>query len=172
MLVEMSLRLLTVGAGVVLGAMALSSARVCACRSAAAGAIGALRAINSAQQAYAAACGAGGFAVDLADLAAAPADGGLGFVSPDLSRNGVIKDGYAVTLMADSNPQRRGGGVRAATCRGAKHPPATAYFATAMPVGEPAARPFFATDARGTIYQSPKPIANPITAGPDVVVLR
>jgi hypothetical protein len=152
--------------------IAISSRRVCGCYSPGAVAIGALRAINTAQQSYASSCGGGGFAVDLADLAAPPTKGSSGFISPDLDRNGVIKDGYAVALMAGRGADGHDPGLRTASCSGAKHQPVNAYFATAMPVGEPAGRPYFATDAQGVIYQSPRPIANPITPGPDVVVLR
>src|SRR6201991_2257744 len=56
-----------------------------------ASAIGSMRAINSAQASYATSCGANGYAATLADLAKAPPGSNQGFVSPDLSVNGVVK---------------------------------------------------------------------------------
>lgn len=173
MLTLMSFRAAGAVAAVIVAAtLGVTSTPVCSCRSEVAAAIAALRAINSAQQWYAHACGSGRFAVDLADLAAPPAEGANAFIGPDLDRNGVIKDGYAVTLTIGVTAGDRAAGVPPATCRGAVHPPAASYFATAVPVGTSADRPFFATDARGIIYRSPKPIANPIQPGPDVVALR
>ena len=46
----------------------------------------ALRAISSSQASYAATCGAGGYATDLADLARPPAGSQYGFISPDLGQ--------------------------------------------------------------------------------------
>jgi len=157
---------------IVVGAIVLPSIRICGCVSDAAVAIGSLRAINSAQRAYAAACGNGGFAVDLADLAAPPSAGATGFVSPDLDHNGVIKQGYSVALTAGAGVEQSAKLAPEAACSGATHAPTVSYFAIASPIGEPAGRLHYATDARGVIYQSSKPIANPITPGPDVLELR
>ena len=66
-----------------------------------ASAIGSLKAINSGQASYSSSCAGGGYAVDLADLAKAPAGSSQGFISPDLSANGVTKSGYVVTLVKD-----------------------------------------------------------------------
>src|SRR5881397_704187 len=68
-----------------------------------ASAIGSLRAINSGQASYSSSCAAGGYAVDLADLAKAPAGSTQGFISPDLNANGVVKSGYTVTLARDGS---------------------------------------------------------------------
>jgi prepilin-type N-terminal cleavage/methylation domain-containing protein len=54
-----------------------------------ASAIGSLRAINSGQASYSSSCSAGGYAVSLVDLVAAPVAGGSGFISPDLNLNPV-----------------------------------------------------------------------------------
>src|SRR5262252_7766419 len=62
-----------------------------------ASAIGSLRAINSGQASYSSSCAAGGYAIDLADLVKPPAGSSQGFISPDLSANGVTKSGYKVT---------------------------------------------------------------------------
>ncbi len=67
-----------------------------------ASAIGSLRAINSAESTYSSSCASNGYAVDLADLVK-PAPGSTsGFISPDLSVNGVLKSGYVVNLAADT----------------------------------------------------------------------
>ena len=58
-------------------------------------AIGSLRAINSAEVAYSSAAASGGYAVDLADLVVG-CNSGQGFISPDLSSNGIMKSGYEV----------------------------------------------------------------------------
>jgi hypothetical protein len=150
----------------------ITSRRVCGCGSDMASAIGVLRAINSAEQTYAAACGAGAFAVDLADLAAPPSEGSAGFISPNLDHNEVVQRGYAFTIAAGADQARFPASGRPPSCAVAKHPLAASYFATAAPVGEQAGRPFLATDALGVIYQSSKPIANPIRPGREVVELR
>src|SRR5437588_2879677 len=59
-----------------------------------ASAIGSMRAINSAQSIYSLSCGGSGYAQSLNDLAKAPPNSAQGFISPDLSINGVTKSGY------------------------------------------------------------------------------
>src|ERR1043166_5929271 len=81
-----------------------------------ASAIGSLRAINSGQASFSSSCAAGGYAVDLADLVKPPTAGGQGFISPDLSTNGVIKSGYAVTIEADATAGGGAVGATATTC--------------------------------------------------------
>src|SRR4051795_2309792 len=66
-----------------------------------ASAIGSMRAINSAEAAYSSATGGGGFAVLLANLAAACPGSSQGFISPDLKTDPSVKSGYTVKL-ADS----------------------------------------------------------------------
>ena len=171
----MSVRLVGTSSAAVLvvaACVTFLSSRPCACPSEAAAAIGSLRAITSAQQVYASACGSGGFAIDLADLAAPSSPGAAGFISPDFDHNGVVKGNYRVTLSEDAAPRFSASTQRTATCSGATRRVFDSYFASATPVGDPAGRPFFATDARGVIYQSSRPITNPITPGPDVVRLR
>ena len=133
-----------------------------------ASAIGSLRAINSGQAAYSSSCAAGGYATSLADLAKAPAGGGQGFISPDLSVNGVVKSGYTVTLAAATNPAAVQVTVAASTCNTAAGNAMSGYYATAVPVtvGGTGNRAF-ATDTRGTIFQNTAGTAppEPITAG-------
>ncbi len=116
-----------------------------------ASAIGSLRAINSSESTYSSSCGANGYAVDLADLAAAPTGSSAGFISPDLATDGVNKSGYVVTLDQDTSavvitPASK-------TCNGSTNDAVSAYFADAHPVtvGSTGQRSF-ATDTRGTIY--------------------
>ena len=118
-----------------------------------ASAIGSLRAVNGGEQAFASSCGSGGYAVTLDDLAKPPAGGAQGFISPDLSTNGVTKSGYVITLGADGN-----GAVAigpAAACNGSANQPMSAYAVTADPVtpGSTGTR-YFAIDTRGTLFWS------------------
>jgi hypothetical protein len=129
-----------------------------------ASAIGALRAVASAQGAFASSCGGGGYVTDLADLVRKPRGSSQGFISPDLRHNGVVKSGYVITVARDAAP----GVTRLSStaCVETSSPVVSSYFASAVPLkrGETGTR-FFATDARGTIYQSTAgPIPNPIPA--------
>jgi prepilin-type N-terminal cleavage/methylation domain-containing protein len=116
-----------------------------------ASAIGSLRAINSAESTFSSSCGANGYAQDLADLAKPPTGSTAGFISPDLSTNGVTKSGYLVTLAKDTSAAT----ITAAskTCNGSTNAAVSAYFAEAHPVtvGSTGQRSF-GTDTRGTIY--------------------
>jgi prepilin-type N-terminal cleavage/methylation domain-containing protein len=116
-----------------------------------ASAIGSLRSINSSESTYSSSCGGNGYAQNLADLIKPPAGSTAGFISPDLSTNGVIKSGYSVTLAADTSAVTVT--LAAATCNVAASDAISAYFAEAHPVtvGSTGQRSF-ATDARGTIY--------------------
>jgi type IV pilus assembly protein PilA len=116
-----------------------------------ASAIGSLRSINSAESTYSSSCGGNGYAQTLADLLLPPAGSTAGFISPDLSTNGVIKSGYAVNLAPDTSAVAVT--LAAATCNVAANDAMSAYFAEAHPVtvGSTGQRSF-ATDVRGTIY--------------------
>jgi type IV pilus assembly protein PilA len=116
-----------------------------------ASAIGSMRAINSAQASYSSSCGSNGYAATLADLAKPPVGSNQGFISPDLSVNGVAKAGYFVNLTPDVNAAPVA--TAAATCNAAAEPPVSSYFAESHPMtpGSTGQRSF-ATDARGTIY--------------------
>jgi hypothetical protein len=109
-----------------------------------ASAIGALRAIVSGQLAYRTANG--GYAPSLAALAAACRNGQLGFVSPDLTRDPTIRQGYEIRLQAE--PAARPG---PADCNGVRT--ASGFFATAKPIqqSESASRAF-AVDKSGVIW--------------------
>jgi type IV pilus assembly protein PilA len=128
-----------------------------------ASAIGSLRAINSGEAAFSKSCARGGYATTLEDLAKPPPGSSQGFVSPDLTSNGMTKSGYIVTLAQD-----KAAGTTAMsaviTCNAAAAMPASSYFAKADPVteGRTGIR-FFATDTRGGIFYDAATIANPIT---------
>jgi prepilin-type N-terminal cleavage/methylation domain-containing protein len=113
--------------------------------------IGSLRAINSSEATYSSSCGGNGYAQSLQDLARPPLGSTQGFISPDLSTNGVIKSGYVVNVTADA------GAVTvtpaANTCNGSAADAVSSYFAEAHPwtVGATGQRSF-GTDSRGTIY--------------------
>lgn len=146
-------------------ALIVSSARTSrAERGDAASAIGSLRAVNSAQAAFASTCGGRGYAADLADLVKKPDGRSQAFISPDLSRNEIAKSNYVITITREAVPGAKQVSTRA--CVELSSPLVSSYFASAVPVNPaaPGAR-FFATDARGTIYESTSgPISNPIPA--------
>ena len=130
-----------------------------------ASAIGSLRAINSGEASFGASCASGFYAITLDDLVKPPAGSPHGFVSPDLTPNGVIKSGYAVSL-AKSAAAGTGDQNPVSTCNNATSTPANSYFAAANPVspGQTGSR-YFATESRGTIFQdTAAPIANPVPA--------
>ena len=120
-----------------------------------ASAIGSLRAINSGQASYSSSCANGGYAVRLADLAKAPAGSNAGFISPDLKADPSVKSGYVVSLFKDPDPNTVDLGTAAATCNASTTNPASSYEATADPVTfNGTGTRYFATDTRGTIFQS------------------
>lgn len=130
-----------------------------------AAAVAGLRVINSGQASFSSSCAGGGYAIDLADLAKAPTGSSEAFVSPDLNANGVRKSGYAFGLAKSAEAGTTD--VTIPTCNNAGATPATSYQANADAIGSLAGR-FFATDKRGTIFESPSPLANPIPAGASV----
>jgi prepilin-type N-terminal cleavage/methylation domain-containing protein len=125
-----------------------------------ASAIGSLRAINSGQAAFSTSCATGAYAVTLDDLVKPPAGSNQGFISPDLSANGVTKSGYKVSIAKETGAQDMSS---VTTCNLAAATPASSYFAKADPVtpGGTGTR-FFATDTRGTIFYDAATIVNPI----------
>ncbi len=136
-----------------------------------ASAIGSLRAINSGQASYSSSCASGGYAITLADLFKPPAGSTQGFISPDLSADPSVKSGYTVSLASDGTAGTVAVGTAAATCNVSAGQPSSSYFAKGDPVtpGGTGTR-YFATDTRGSIFQSTAAtIANPIPAGTTVV---
>jgi type IV pilus assembly protein PilA len=116
-----------------------------------ASAIGSLRTINSAESTYATSCGSTGYAVTLDDLLKAPAGSAQGFISPDLSTNGVLKSGYVINVAPDTGAVMVA--PKANTCNTSANDAMSSYFAEAHPatVGSTGQRSF-ATDKRGTLY--------------------
>src|SRR5262245_43140413 len=116
-----------------------------------ASAIGSMRAITSAESTYSSSCGGNGYAQSLDDLALPPNPSNQGFISPDLSANGVIKSGYAVNVAADTGAVTVT--LKANTCNASAADTVSAYYAEAHPVtvGSTGQRSF-ATDTRATIY--------------------
>ena len=134
-----------------------------------ASAIGSLRAINSGQAAYSSSCATGAYAVTLTDLVTPPSGSNQGFISPDLKSNGVTKSGYNVTMAKDGASGTVD--MATATCNASVGTPASSYWAKADPLtpGGSGTR-YFATDTRGTIFQSTAAtLPNPIVAGTAVV---
>jgi prepilin-type N-terminal cleavage/methylation domain-containing protein len=130
-----------------------------------AGAIASLRAVSSAQATYAASCGAGGYATDLADLAKAPPMSTMAFISPDLSENGVSKSGYIFTVVKNAAPGTND--VTETSCNDAAELRATAFFGSADPlVYGSTGTAYYATDTPGVIYKERDfTIPNPIPLG-------
>ena len=125
----------------------------------------ALRAISSSEANYAATCGAGGYAIDLADLVRPPPATTFGFISPDLSANGIVKSGYVFLIEKNGRPDTVD--VTLPSCNGAAATRASSFYASAEPLtfGKTGTR-YFATDTPGTIYvDSTVPIPNPIPPG-------
>ena len=127
-----------------------------------ASAIGSLRAIHSGETSYSSTCGHNGYAQSLDDLAKPPPGSTQGFVSPDLSTNGVVKSGYYVTLSADTSAVPVA--TSSQTCNAAASDAVSSYFAEAHPVtvGSTGQRSF-GTDTRGPLYFNSD--GTPIAAG-------
>jgi type IV pilus assembly protein PilA len=115
-----------------------------------ASAIGSVRAINSAQVTFAASCGGGGYAQDLAQLADPPM-GGEPFISPDLNANNVVKSGYFHNIEPGASAVVVLAG--ASTCNQTADSMST-YYVHSEPVtpGSTGQRSFASTN-NGTIYQ-------------------
>ena len=109
-------------------------------------AVNSLQAINGAQSTFAANCGGNAYAASLEDLSIAP-DGRQGYISPDLAVNGVIKDGYRITVEPQGEPLE---GVK--TCNGVASVYGE-YFVHAEPVSPGVTgQRSYATDSRRTIF--------------------
>jgi type IV pilus assembly protein PilA len=128
--------------------------------------IGSIRTISSAEATFASACGGGGYAVSMADLALAPAAGGPSFIPSDLANAtaaGVPKSGYefAITDPLGTVDVLAAGDA----CSNNATATSTGFFAAAAPAdpGSTGTR-YFATDHSGMIRQDNVPVAL-ITAG-------
>ena len=115
-------------------------------------AIGSMRAVNSAQSTYASSCANGNYAVDLVDLVKPPAGSTAGFISPDLTANGVSKSGYAVNIGPGAVVMPAVAGAN--TCNASANNAVPTYFGESHPnqIGSTGQRSF-GTDTRGTIFQ-------------------
>jgi type IV pilus assembly protein PilA len=161
-LVELLITIAIIGIIAAIAVPGLLKARLVAQEGAAAAA---LRAISSSEANYAATCGAGGYATDLADLVKPPPTSTYGFLSPDLASNGVGKSGYLFSVVKNASADTSD--VLLLTCNAAAQPRASSFFASAFPItyGKTGTR-YFATDTPGTIYFDPtNPIPNPIPPG-------
>ena len=108
-------------------------------------AIGSMRAINSAEVAYSSSAASGGYAITLTALRQG-CNSGQGFISPDLSSNGVVKSGYTIGLAAAT------GAVDVVNdCNGTMSK--SGYWANGTPatVGQTGTRSF-GTGTAGTIF--------------------
>jgi prepilin-type N-terminal cleavage/methylation domain-containing protein len=128
----------------------------------------ALRAISSSEASYAATCGSGGYATDLADLVKPPAGTVVGFLSPDLGVNGISKSGYVFQVAKNGGPSTVD--VTTPSCNGAVAPRASSFFASAEPVafGKTGSK-YFATETTGGMFVDVAPIANPIPPGTPIL---
>ena len=139
-------------------------------------AIASLRVIADAQQTYATTCASGDYASRLTQLGAAPEEGGVAFISPDLGMADVVeKSGYLINLLRGSD----GTAGQLDACNGVPAADLTSsYYATAEPLtsggtgdnyywvgvdeaifGDPS--PIVATEGR-----SPSPGGSPVQRGP------
>lgn len=136
-------------------------------------AIASLRVINSSQANYSTSCASGGFAVSLEDLAKPPSGQDVPFISSDLGRNGIEKNGYKLTMAKDERPSVVDIASAASTCNASADAPASSYYVSAEPAtpGTTGVR-YFATDARGIVYASESAIPNPIVESETVVPVQ
>ena len=163
--------LLVIGIGVVIVLPRMRDARTPADYESSA--VGWLRVINDGETRYSSACGGGGYAVSLEDLAKPPQAGGSPFVPGDIGTNGVRKDGYRFTVVRSRAAGVADVGTVAATCNGSAATPATGYFASAEPT-DPVrkGRRYFATNSSGIVHSSDRPIENPIRPSATVVPIQ
>jgi len=131
-------------------------------------AIGSMKAIADAQAAYASACGGGGYAVSMADLAKPPVAGGSGFLRSDVAEAvdpDHQKSGYFFTIAEAPGSTRVVDKAR--TCNQAAADPKTGFFATAAPAepGSTGTR-FFSVDETSLIRQGTAPLVDSKSGSP------
>lgn len=114
-------------------------------------AVGALRTIHSAEAAYASACGSGGYAQSLQDLAKIPAGTSVGFIQAPYTMNGIQQNGYFANVQAGNGATTLLPGNQ--TCNGSTDDAVTTFVAERHPVqlGNTGVRSF-AIDTQGTMY--------------------
>ena len=133
-----------------------------------ASAIGSMKAIADAEAAYASACGGGGYAISMADLAKPPLAGGSAFLREDVAaavdadnaKSGyffAIADGPGTTKVTD----------KARTCNGSAADPKTGFFASGQPAqpGSTGTR-FFGVDETSLIKQGNTPLVDAKAGSP------
>jgi prepilin-type N-terminal cleavage/methylation domain-containing protein len=133
-----------------------------------ASAIGSMKAIADAEAAYASACGGGGYAVTMADLAKPPLAGGSPFLREDVS-NAVdvdnAKSGYFFAIADTAGSIKVTDKTR--TCNGSAADPKTGFFATGQPAqpGTTGTR-FFGVDETSLIKQGTAPLPDAKSGNP------
>ena len=133
-----------------------------------ASAIGSMKAIADAEAAYASACGNGGYAVSMADLAKPPVAGGSPFLREDVAAAvdpDHAKSGYYFTIIESPGSTRVAD--KAVTCNASAADPKTGFFATADPAqpGSTGTR-FFGVDETSLIKQGTSPLADSKSGSP------
>ena len=114
-------------------------------------AVASLRTIHSAQAAYATACGAGGYAQTLEDLAKKPPGNLVSFIMEPYSVNGVTVNGYVANVMSGAGASTI---LSAAdTCNASGADAVTSFVAERHPkqLGSTGVRSF-AVDTQGSMY--------------------
>lgn len=131
-----------------------------------ASAIASVRTITTAEAAFSASCGAGGYAIDLADLGLAPTAGGDAFIPADLvaaSPGGAPKSGYEFTITGGTGEVT----VAAAdTCNGSTNDAETEFFTIADPISATTGSRFFGADQTGQIRQDDAQLADMMAGTP------
>jgi prepilin-type N-terminal cleavage/methylation domain-containing protein len=133
-----------------------------------ASAIGSMKAIADAEAAYASACGGGGYAVSMADLAKPPLAGGSAFLREDVA--GAVdpdnaKSGYFFSVTETPGSIKVMDKTR--TCNGSAADPKNGFFATGEPAqpGSTGTR-FFGVDETSLIKQGTAPLPDAKAGAP------
>ena len=133
-----------------------------------ASAIGSMKAIADAEAAFASACGSGGYAVSMADLAKPPIAGGSAFLREDVAAavdQDNSKSGYYFTVVEGANSTKVAD--KSKTCNGSAADPKTGFFATGNPAqpGTTGTR-FFGVDETSLIRQGNAPLPDAKSGSP------
>ena len=133
-----------------------------------ASAIGSMKAIADAEAAFASACGSGGYAVSMADLAKPPVAGGTAFLREDVAAAvdpDNAKSGYYFAIV--ESPGSTKVADKSRTCNEASADPRTGFFASGQPAqpGTTGTR-FFGVDETSLIKQGTGPLADAKAGSP------